>query len=167
MGQISYNFDDSRTLQMLDARWSTFSDQFHNVSFTMQSHDHNWSLPLKIKLSSGHAIALFKKQCGNWWEKVDHLAYKYWCVLQGSGIIKMIRNLAQSWTTLTCGVKICPDFYVFTCHILNMKAFEEPCLSGNISDVLPHFHNNNDNAHKLFFTSPQNSTFSLSCCFEL
>ena len=30
-------------------------------------------------------------------EKVDHLAYKYWCVLQGSGIIKMIRNLAQSW----------------------------------------------------------------------
>ena len=29
-------------------------------------------------------------------EKVDHLAYKYWCVLQGSGIIKMIRNLAQS-----------------------------------------------------------------------
>ena len=30
-------------------------------------------------------------------EKVDHLAYKYWCVLQGSGIIKMKRNLAQSW----------------------------------------------------------------------
>ena len=46
MGQISYHFDDSRTLQMLDARWSTFSDRFHNVSFTMQSHDHNWSLPL-------------------------------------------------------------------------------------------------------------------------
>ena len=46
MGQISYHFDDSRTLQMLDARWSTFSDRFHNVSFTMQSHDHYWSLPL-------------------------------------------------------------------------------------------------------------------------
>ena len=30
-------------------------------------------------------------------EKVDHLAYKYWCVVQGSGIIKMIQNLAQSW----------------------------------------------------------------------
>ena len=30
-------------------------------------------------------------------EKVDHLAYyKYWCGVQGSGIIKMIRNLAQS-----------------------------------------------------------------------
>ena len=30
-------------------------------------------------------------------EKVGHLAYKYSCVLQGSGIIKMIRNLAKSW----------------------------------------------------------------------
>ena len=28
---------------------------------------------------------------------VDHLAYKNLCVLQGSGIIKMIRNLAKSW----------------------------------------------------------------------
>ena len=33
----------------------------------------------------------------NWSEKVDHLAYKYWCVLQGSGSIKMIRNLPKSW----------------------------------------------------------------------
>ena len=30
-------------------------------------------------------------------EKVDHLAYKNLCVLLGSGIIKMIRNLAKSW----------------------------------------------------------------------
>ena len=30
-------------------------------------------------------------------EKVDHLAYKNVCVSQGSGIIKMIRNLAKSW----------------------------------------------------------------------
>ena len=30
-----------------NTRWSTFSDRFHNVSFTMQSHDHNWSLSLK------------------------------------------------------------------------------------------------------------------------
>ena len=29
-------------------------------------------------------------------EKVDHLAYKNVCVLQGSGIIKMIRNFAKS-----------------------------------------------------------------------
>ena len=29
--------------------------------------------------------------------KVDHLAYKNLCVLQGSRIIKMIRNLAKSW----------------------------------------------------------------------
>ena len=34
------------THQYLYARWSTFSDRFHNVSFTMQSHDHNWSLSL-------------------------------------------------------------------------------------------------------------------------
>ena len=32
-------------------------------------------------------------------EKADHLAYKYWCVLQGSGIIKMIRN----WPSLGKG----------------------------------------------------------------
>ena len=31
-----------------------------------------------------------------------------------------------------------------------------------LSDVLPHLHNKNDNAHKLFFTSSQNSTFSLT-----
>ena len=29
------------------------------------------------------------------------------------------------------------------------------------SDILPHLHDNNDNTHKLFFTSPQNSTISL------
>ena len=27
-------------------------------------------------------------------EKVDNVANKYWCVLQGSGVMKMIRNLA-------------------------------------------------------------------------
>ena len=50
LGQISYHFDNSRTLQYIHqylyARWSTFSDRFHDVSFTMQSHDHNWSLSL-------------------------------------------------------------------------------------------------------------------------
>ena len=39
---------------------------------------------------------IVKEMLWNRSEKVDHLAYKYWCVLQGSGIIKMIRNLAQS-----------------------------------------------------------------------
>ena len=33
-----------------------------------------------------------------------------------------------------------------------------------LSDVLPHLNNKNDNAHKLFFTSSQNSTFSLRLC---
>ena len=45
-----------------------------------------------MKLSSGHAIALWKKRCGIDQKKVDHLAFKNLCVLQGSGIIKMIRN---------------------------------------------------------------------------
>ena len=45
-----YHFDDSQNLAvhtntyMLDE--ATFSDRFHNVSFTMQSHDQNWSIPL-------------------------------------------------------------------------------------------------------------------------
>ena len=39
---------------------------------------------------------IVKETLWNRSEKVDNLAYKYWCVLQGSGIIKMIRNLAQS-----------------------------------------------------------------------
>ena len=58
---------------MVDARWSTFSDRFHNVSFTMQSHDHNWSLPLRLILyilatiytiflfSSGDSIGTLKQ----------------------------------------------------------------------------------------------------------
>ena len=59
---------------------------------------HNWdTFNLKVKTSYGHAIALWKKlTLWNRSEKVDHLAYKYWRVLQGSGIIKMIRNMAQS-----------------------------------------------------------------------
>ena len=36
---------------------------------------------------------IVKETLWNRSEKVDHLAYKYKCVLQGSGIIKMIRNL--------------------------------------------------------------------------
>ena len=40
---------------------------------------------------------IVKEMVWNRPEKVDHLAYKNLCVLQGSGIIKMIRNLAKSW----------------------------------------------------------------------
>ena len=44
-----------------------------------------------------------------------------------------------------------------------MNAFEEPWFSGNffLSDVLSNLHSNNDNAHKILFTSSQNTTFSL------
>ena len=37
-----------------------------------------WTWPLKIKLSFGHAIA--SETVWNRSEKVDHVAYKYWCM---------------------------------------------------------------------------------------
>ena len=71
---------------------------------------------------------IVKETVWNQPEKVDHLAYKNLCVLQGSRIIKMIRNFAKSWlsykhctqknvygTTRTRGVKILPpEFYDVT-----------------------------------------------------
>ena len=53
---------------------------------------------LKIKTTSCDCIS--KETLWNRSEKVDHLAYKYWCVLQGSGIIKMIRNLGPVFVKL-------------------------------------------------------------------
>ena len=49
----------------------------------------------EVEFSSCDCIV--KETVWNRPEKVDHLAYKNLCVLQGSGIIKMIRNLAKSW----------------------------------------------------------------------
>ena len=80
-------------------------------------HDHispvlaelHW-LPVKSRIEFKVLLLTFKDEVEFWscdcivketvWnrpEKVDHLAYKYLCVLQGSEIIKMIRNLAKSW----------------------------------------------------------------------
>ena len=39
---------------------------------------------------------IVKEKVWNGSGKVDHVACKYWCELQGSGIINMKRNLAQS-----------------------------------------------------------------------
>ena len=64
-------------------------------------------------------------------EKVYQLAYKYWCVLQGSGIITNDKKFGpflvklQALYTKRCmglhlhtyGITICPDFYAVTCHI--------------------------------------------------
>ena len=72
-----------------------------------------------------------KETVWNLSEKVDYLVYKYSCVLQGSGIIKMIRNLAKSrqsykhctqndvyGTTRVHGEKKpTPDFYDVSCNI--------------------------------------------------
>ena len=50
-------------------------------------------------------------------EKVDHLAYNNLCVLQGSGIIKMIRNLAKSLVKLqTLYTERCIWDYTNTWH---------------------------------------------------
>ena len=47
--QSYYDFDSPEpcsTHQYLHATWSTFSDPFHTISFTMQSHDQNSILSL-------------------------------------------------------------------------------------------------------------------------
>ena len=51
----------------------------------------------KAKVEFWSCDCIVKETVWNQSEKVDHVAYKYWCELHGSGIIKMIRNLAQSW----------------------------------------------------------------------
>ena len=48
-----------------------------------------------VEFWSCHCIV--KETVWNRSGKVDHVSYKYWCVLQGSVIINMIRNLAHSW----------------------------------------------------------------------
>ena len=52
---------------------------------------------LKDKVEFWSCDCIVKETVWNRSQKIDHLAYKYWRVLQGFGIIKMIRNLAQSW----------------------------------------------------------------------
>ena len=57
-----------------------------------------WSgLAFKGKDQFWSCDCIVKETVWNRPEKVDHLAYKNLCVLQGFGIIKMIRNLAKSW----------------------------------------------------------------------
>ena len=54
-------------------------------------------LLFKDKVEYWSCNCILKETVRNRSEKVDHVAYKYWCVLQllqGSGVIKMIRNLA-------------------------------------------------------------------------
>ena len=52
---------------------------------------------LKDEVEFWSCDCIVKETVWNRPEKVDQLAYKNLCVLQGSGIIKMIRNLAKSW----------------------------------------------------------------------
>ena len=51
---------------------------------------------LKDKLEFWSCDYIVKEKVWNASEKVDHVACKYWCVLQGSGVIKFITNLAHA-----------------------------------------------------------------------
>ena len=57
---------------------------------------HTFLQSLKDKAEFWSCDCIGKEKVWNGSEKVDHVACKYWCVLQGSGVIKMIINLAQS-----------------------------------------------------------------------
>ena len=59
------------------------------------------SLTIKDEVEFWSCDCIVKETVWNRPEKVDHLAYKNLCVLQGSGIIKMIRNLAKLQTLYT------------------------------------------------------------------
>ena len=48
--------------------------------------------PLKDEVEFWSCDCIVKEMVWNRREKADHLAYKNVCVLQGAGIIKMIRN---------------------------------------------------------------------------
>ena len=89
---------------------------------------HEQTHPLKMKLSSAWSCdCIVKETVWNLSEKVDHLVYKYLCVLQGSGIIKMIRNLAKSWQSY----KHCTqnDVYGTTqTHGEKISAFQGTCF---------------------------------------
>ena len=89
----------------------------------VQCFDPGLKLGIKVKVEYLSCDCIVKEMAWNQSEKVDHVAYKYWCILQGSGVIKIIRNLAKSWfsnkhcaqkdvygTTKTIGIKIGPHF---------------------------------------------------------
>ena len=63
------------------------------VSPNILCHEQNF----KDKVEFWSCDCIVKETVWNLSEKVDHLVYKYSCVLQGSGIIKMMRHLAKAW----------------------------------------------------------------------
>ena len=81
--KVFYLKGKKRFTRLTIVRLSLFITLKHNPSF--KDKDQLWSCD-----------CIVKETLWNRSEKVDHLAYKYCSVLQGSGIIKMIRNLAQS-----------------------------------------------------------------------
>ena len=52
---------------------------------------------IKDKVEFWSCDCIVKEKVWNGSEKVYHVACKYWCVLQSSGVIKFIINLTQSW----------------------------------------------------------------------
>ena len=105
---------------------------------------------LKDKVEFLSCDCIVKETVWNLSEKVDHLVYKYLCVLQGSGIIKMIRNFAKSWqsykhctqnyvygTTRAHGEKNLPRIFTMFHVIFRIwRHLKSPCFSGNMINLL-------------------------------
>ena len=83
---------------MLPWKWRLCTNKGNNISVKRLETSRIIKRYIHVKAEYYYYYySIVKEMVWNRSEKVDHLAYKYWCVLQGSGIIKMIRNLAQSW----------------------------------------------------------------------
>ena len=65
--------------------------------FFMYLHVHPVLCLIKDKGEFWSCDCIVKEKVWNGSETVDHVVCKYWCALQGSGVIKIIINLAESW----------------------------------------------------------------------
>ena len=73
----------------------TARDTRQSITYEIKTRSNTGYLKMEVEFWSCDCIV--KETVWNRPVKVDRLAYKNLCVLQGSGIIKMIRNLAKSW----------------------------------------------------------------------
>ena len=108
-----------------------------------------------------------RKGVESYQQKVDHLAYtarctaRFWNHQNDKKFDPVLVEVTS--TAQTRGIKMRPTFLSCYMSYLEYEGIWRAMLFREhfFSDVLPHFHYNNENAHKLLFTSPQNSTFSL------
>ena len=72
--------------------WNLCFQIFFILRLQMALHNIEVQLRVKDEVEFWSCDCIVKETVWNRPEKVDHLAYKNVCVLQGSGIIQMIRN---------------------------------------------------------------------------